>query len=199
MLSWSEWWQSTISKARFPYTLESAKAQVLLRTTKFCQVGHYSVPELGDFTALESWLMESATLDATRILLETQLKNCNTIILCADETGLSCEEVENGFRVLAEGGYRVPPDLVKWLTLNQPELGDDVISNCSRILKYEKLGVLMASRVDPSVDWVTYFLNCDRTTTDAAQGLFDRESGIRGDELEGDIETRKKQSCLRPD
>ncbi len=192
MLSWSEWWHGTISNVRFPFSLEDAKIQVLARATKFCQVAQYSVPELGDFTALESWLMEAATLDATRILLETQLKNCNTIIQCSEETGLSCEVVENGFRVLAEGGFSVPAGMVKWLTLNQPEFGEDVIANCARILRYEKLGILMASRIDPAIDWVSYFLNCDRSIVDAAQGLFDRESGIRGDELEGDIEPRKK-------
>lgn len=192
MLSWSEWWQQLFSGARLPFTVDDARGQVQARATKWAQVGDHKVPELGDFTCLESWLMDTATADATKVLLEAQLNNCRTILQCAEDTVLTTEEVESGLRELASGGFKVPAPLVQWLDKNKPDFGEESISNCTRILKYEKLGVLMACRVDPAVDWVTYFLNCDHKITGAAQALFDRESGVCGDDFEVEISPLKK-------
>jgi hypothetical protein len=185
-ISWQAWLDQSVSKANLPFNIQSSPVAIAKRATEFHTVGEYQVPLIGGFTELENWLLSVCVVELQKVSTLFALNKARLIDRCLTELQISKERFQDAqadMLTVMSGGLPESAEVLKWAVENAEDLASlvstDYVSS-ERIAQFERCGVIMATRIDPTVDWLEVLLNSPDNLVGALTELIQIESGMFG-------------------
>lgn len=183
-ITWAEWLRENIARAKFPFDIQSSPEAIKGQATGYHEVADWKVPLIGGFTELENWLMSVCIVELQKASTLFALQKATLMDRCLKDLSISKErllEAQSDLMAVMAGGIPESYEVLQWCVAHADDITDLVSSDyltAERVTQIERCGVIMATRVDPDVDWMAIILNSPKNMVGKLTELIQIESGL---------------------